>query len=1060
MISRFFIDRPVFATVISLAITIAGAACIAMLPVGQFPEIVPPTVQITASYPGADARTVAESVAAPIEQELSGATNLLYYESRCTNDGNLTTVVTFAIGSDQELAAVDVQNRVNRAANRLPEEVKRQGITVLKKSTAILLVATLDSNDPRYDSLYLSNYATINLLDALKRVPGVGDAMVYGSGDYAMRVWLDPSLVAGRQLAISEVVDAIREQNGLYAAGRIGQRPSAGSVELTVPVTTRGRLQRPEEFADIILRAEPDGSLLRVRDVGRVELGSQSYDTFGRRDGKASTLIITYLQAGANAVATSQAIRASFDAARHKLPDGIRLDVPFDTTAFVEASIEGVVHTLLEAIVLVLVVVFFFLQSWRATLIPLLAVPVAVIGTFLGMQLLGFSINTLTMFGLVLAIGIVVDDAIVVVENVERIMAETGKNVRDSTIQAMEEVTGPVIAIVLVLSSVFVPVAFMGGLTGRFYQQFAVTIAVSVAISGLVALTLSPALCRLLLKPGHHGGRPHGLNPLAWFFYGFNRIFGYLTDGYTAAIRFSIRRVLVLMLLAFGTLLWGTMRLQQSVPTGFVPSEDMGYVMAVVDLPSGASLDRTERVVKEVEAWMLEQKDMVETVISMGGMNMLAGGTNATSGSTLFVILKDWKERAHLPHGGLRDFLVAAYRRFSNHPDGRILAFNPPPVTGLGQRTGIEVNLLDRGSLGLERLDQAKNEFMAELGRSPAINGPASFVAVNMPQLRIDVDREAVKTMGVSLNEVFSTLQAFLGSYYVNDFNAFGRVYRVQIQAEPTARHDPDQLGRIYARTAVGALVPMGGLLHMDWASGPNLVTRFLGADSVQITAGNAPGHSTGDAITAARTALATVQQRHPGLDLAWSGATYQEVEAGSQAGGILLMGLIMVFLVLAAQYESWKLPITVLLAVPLGIFGAMAACALTGLDNNIYVQVGLLVLVGLAAKNAILIVEFAAEQTRHGKPPLEAAVEAARLRFRPIIMTSLAFILGVVPLILSHGAGAAGRISIGVAVFGGMVSATVLAIAFVPVFYRLLAPKAPTTAPADESSTPPAHHG
>lgn len=1054
MISRFFIDRPVFATVLSLLITVAGAVAISGLPVAQFPEIVPPTVEVSTQYPGADARTVADSVAAPIEQELSGAKDLIYFQSTCTNDGSLKTVVSFEIGADLDIANVEVQNRVNKAMPRLPEEVKRQGVTVVKKSTAILLVATLVSEDPRFDSLYLSNWATQNLLDGVKRVQGVGDALVYGAGDYAMRVWLDPERMAVRGLSVSDVTAAIEEQNGLYAAGRIGARPSAGGVELTVPVTTRGRLERPEDFAAIILRADPGGAVLRISDVGRVELGGQTYDMFGRVQGQPATLLITYLQTGANALATAQAIRSFLDEASVRLPQGITIAVPFDTTEFVAVSIEAVIHTLIEAVVLVLIVVFLFLQSWRATLIPLLAVPVSVIGTFLGMALFGFSINTLTLFGLVLAIGIVVDDAIVVVENVERIMAQTKKNVRDATVQAMEEVSGPVVAIVLVLCAVFVPVAFLGGLTGRFYQQFALTIAISVIISGIVALTLSPALCRLLLKPGHHGGRPHGLNPLAWFFYGFNSAFDRFTTGYVAVVRLLLRRLVVALLLFAGlcALTWDMMK---RVPTGFVPAEDMGYVLAVIDMPPGASLDRTQALVEDCERWFRAQEDTVESVITMGGMNNLANGTNSTNSATLFVVLKHWDERTHLPRGGLPALIGGAWAEFGTRPEGKVLTFNPPPVPGLGARTGIEVQLQDRGGLGLDQLATASSELVAALAARPEVDGPSVFFSMTMPQLYVDVDREAVKTMGVALPEVFQTLQAYLGSLYVNDFLAFGRVYRVQVQAEPHARRDPEALRRIHARTAAGALVPMAQVLDLDWRAGANMVTRFNGINAVTLTAGNTTGYSTGQTLAAAREELAKMQDRHPGLVLALSGATFQEAKSGSQAGAIMLFGIFMVFLLLAAQYESWALPTAVVLAIPLGVFGAFAACLFTGLPNDIYVQIGLLVLVGLAAKNAILIVEFAAEQSRAGKSPLDAALEAARLRFRPILMTSLAFMLGVVPLVMSHGAGAAGRISMGVGVLGGMTTATVLAVFLVPVFYRLVVrQRPPATPPSPPSAT------
>lgn len=1028
MFAKFFIDRPIFAAVLSILILLAGTLAYRALPVAMFPEVVPPTVSISAVYPGADAATVSETVAAPIEQQLSGAGKLLYFQSFAGNDGSLSIKVTFEVGTDLDLAQVDVQNRVNQATPRLPEEVRRQGVTVLKKSSNILMLFTLSSQDTRWDQLYLANYATINLLDRVKRVQGVGDAVVYGAGDYAMRIWLDPDKLAQKGLTVGDVQAAVQEQNGLYAAGRIGQRPGPKEVQLTVPVTTRGRLDTPEAFARIIIRANSDGSKVTIGDIGRVELGGKSYNVFSRFQGKDTTSLIVYLQDGANALETAEALRHEMNEAAKAFPDGVAYATPFDSTRFIEVSVEGVIHTLLEAIVLVLIVVFVFLQSWRATLIPLLAVPVAVIGTFAGLMLLGFSINTLTLFGLVLAIGIVVDDAIVVVENVERIMAQTGKSVRDSTIQAMEEVTGPVIAIVLVLSAVFVPVAFLGGLTGRFYQQFALTIALSVAISGLVALTLSPALCCLLLKPGH--GHP----PLPFRL--FNRAFDALTRGYTAVVSLMLRRVII-GIVVFAALGVTTIQLFKAVPGGFIPAEDQGYVMTAVILPEGASLERNDAMVKLVEEHYLKDP-AVDQVVTLGGMNMLAGGVNTTNGSTLFVILKPWDERK-APELGIRALLMRAYAAFKNDPRGLVLPFNPPPVIGLGTRVGIEFQLQDRGGNGLAELAKATTTLNELLAKEPAIAQPQATYSFTQPLLQVDIDDEQIKAMGLSHKDVYAALQTHLGSLYVNDFTKFGRVWQVQLQAEPQFRSSPEAINRLYVRNAHGDLLPLAGVLKQTWKPGPNLVTRFNNFPAASFTAGTGPGYSSGQAMAAVDRAMT---QMPPGFSIAWSGTSLQERLAGSQLAPILIFGLIVVFLVLSAQYESFRLPIAVLLAVPLGLFGALAACWLVGLPNNIYVQIGLLVLVGLAAKNAILIVEFAAEQSHAGKPRLEAALEAARLRFRPILMTSLAFILGVVPLILSSGAGAAGRISIGIGVFGGMTAATVFAVFLVPVFYRLIAPQ------------------
>jgi len=1032
MISKFFIDRPIFASVLSILIVLGGALAIKGLPIAMFPEVVPPSISVTAVYPGADAKLLSETVAAPIEQQLSGAKNLLYFQSTAGNDGKLSISVTFEVGADLDIAQVEVQNRVNQASPRLPEEVRRQGITVLKRSSNILLIPSLVSEDPRYDQLFLSNYATINLLDRLKRVAGVGDVLVYGAGDYAMRVWLNPDKLAAKGLTVGDIQKAIQEQNGLYAAGRIGQRPSGPEIQLTVPVITRGRLDTPEQFAAIILRANTDGSVIRLSDVGRVELGSQSYDSYSRLQGKPTASLIVYLMDGANALEVAKQVRGTLDEASLSFPTGVSYAVSFDSTKFVEASVEGVVYTLFEAIALVLVVVYIFLQSFRATLVPLLAVPVAVVGTFAGLLLLGFSINVLTLFGLVLAIGIVVDDAIVVVENVERIMHETGKNVRDSTIQAMQEVTGPVIAIVLVLSAVFIPVAFIDGLTGRFYQQFALTIALSVAISGVVALTLSPAMCVLLLKPGH-GNKP-------WVFRTFDAGFDRMTSGYTGIVRWLLRHVVV-GLAVFAVLIGATWQLFQKVPGGFIPPEDQGYVVACAFLPEGASLERNEALVKDVESHFMADP-AVDKVIVLGGMNMLAGGANSTNATTLFVMLKPWGERKE-PIAGkpldVRSVLMRSFAAFKGDRRGLVLPFNPPPVIGLGTRVGIEFWLQDQGDNGLAALSENSAKLSELLAKRPECSAPNTVVSFTQPLLRITVDPERAKSMGLNLSDVYAALQTQLGSLYVNDFTKFGRVWKVQLQAEPEFRATPEEIDRMYVRNATGDLLPLSAVVTRDWQPGPNLVTRFTNFPAVQFTVGAGAGYSTGQTMKAAEECM---KELPPSYRLAWSGASLQERKAGSQLAPILVMGMIVVFLILAAQYESVRLPFAVMLAVPLGAFGAIGACWLVGLDLNIYVQIGLLVLVGLAAKNAILIVEFAAEQSRAGKSVLDAAENSARLRFRPILMTSLAFILGVVPLMLASGAGAAGRISIGIGVFGGMLAATVFAVFLVPVFYKLLAKK------------------
>jgi len=1026
MISRFFIDRPVFASVLSLLIVLVGGVSIFMLPIARYPEIVPPTIQVRATYPGADAQTVAESVAAPIEEQLSGIPGLIYHSSTSTNAGTATVVATFEIGTDQDIAAVEVQNRVARAEPRLPQEVLRQGLTVTKASTNILGAFTLQSEDPSHDEVFLSNYATINLADALRRVPGVGDVTVFGSRDYAMRIWVNPDRLAARNLTVSDVAAAVREQNAVFPAGTISQRPLGEEVELTVPLITRGRLAEVEDYENIILRANPDGSMIRLGDVARVELGSQSYDLIGRLSGRPTAIMLIYLQTGSNALSTVAAAKRTMDELSKSFPPGVYYNLPFNTTTFVSASIEEVVHTLFEAVLLVLVVVFIFLQSWRATLIPLLAVPVSLIGTFAGMMALGFSINTLTLFGLVLAIGIVVDDAIVVVENVERVMEEDRLPPREATIKAMQQVTGPVIAIVLVLSSVFLPVAFLGGLTGQIYRQFAITIAISVAISGLVALTLSPALCRLLLRPGHER------RPLV--FRWFNRAFGALTATYTAGVRGAIR-YMAMTLLIFAALAFAGYRLSQRIPTGFLPAEDQGYVMAVAMLPDGASLDRTDAVLRRAENFFLNHP-AVSHVVTLGGFDILSGGGNASNAGVMFVSLKPFEQRRD-PALSVDALVGAAFAEFSQLRDGFILTLNPPPIQGLGVQAGFELQLQARGGGSVEELAEVGNAFLAAARQDPRLTNLNATLRMGVPQLFVDLDRERTKIMGVPIAEVFETLQAYFGSLYVNDFNKFGRIWRVQLQAEPQFRDEPSDIEGIFVRNQRGEMVPLSGVVDAKYRSGPNVVSHFNGFPSIQVTGAPAAGMSSGAAIQEIEALAAKTLPA--GFGFEWSGASYQEIKAGNQAPIVLAFGLVVVFLVLAAQYERWSLPIAVLLGVPIALLGALVAILLRGLTQDIYFQIGLLTLVGLSAKNAILIVEFAVARRREGLPLTQAAVEAARLRFRPIVMTSLAFILGVVPLALASGAGAAARHSIGTGVIGGMLAATFLAPFFIPVFFVVM---------------------
>lgn len=1025
MLAKFFIDRPVFAAVISIVITICGAVSILFLPVEQSPEITPPTVVIEANYPGADAETVSESIATPIEQELSGIENLIYYQSTATNTGRLSVVCTFDIGADLDIAAVEVQNRLKRAEPRLPQEVIRQGLSVNKRANNILGVVALNAADGKVDDLYLANYATINLLDALKRVPGVGDVQVFGGKDYSMRIWLNPDDLASKGLTISDVAKSIREQNSLFAAGRIGAAPNDGEVAFTIPVITQGRLSDPEEYKDIILRANEDGSVLRLGDVARVELGSLSYDSFGRYNAQPAVPILIFLQPGANALSTLIGVKDAMEVLKADFPEGVTYSIPFDITRFIDSSISEVVKTLLEAAFLVVLVVFVFLGSWRATLIPLLAVPVSIIGTFLGMYAFGFSINTLTLFGLVLAIGIVVDDAILVVENVERVLHEGNLSRREATIKATQQIFGAVVASVLVLLAVYLPVAFLSGLTGAMYRQFAITISVSVAISGVVALSLSPALCRIMLRANHQKWAP---------FRAFDWCFDKGRQVYIAVVRQAIRFGYITIALFIG-LVYLTYVLFGRVPGGFVPQEDQGYFIIAVQLPQGSALNRTEAVVKEIESFVLEQPE-VEHMVALVGLDFLSGFVPNTNGAVMFVNLKNWEDRPG-PEHHVDSLVGRMFGRFGGNKDALILALNPPAIRGLGVRAGFEMQLEGRGVGNVEKLTEVSHEFMAALGADPRLQFLNSTINMGQPRIFVDVDRTRAKAMGLPMTEIFDSLQAYLGSLYVNDFTKFGRVYRVQVQAESEYRQNPDDIRRIYARNDQGEMVELSGVLDLEYKAGPNLVTRFNSYPSVQITGVPAPGYSTGDAIKIIEELAA--KNLPDGYGYSWSGASYQEVRAGNQAPYVLVFGLVMVFLVLAAQYEKWSLPLAVLLAVPFGLFGAIFAVFIFGMPKDIYFQVGLLTLVGLAAKNAILIVEFAAHEHREGKGVVEAALEAARLRLRPILMTSLAFVLGVLPLAISSGAGAAGRQSIGIGILGGMISATFLAVVFVPLFFVVI---------------------
>ncbi len=1022
MFSKFFINRPIFATVLSLLVVLAGLAAMRILPISRYPEISPPVVNVRAIYPGASAEVLETTVAAPIEQSINGVENMLYMDSTSSGDGTVTINVTFDVGTNLDIAAVNVNNRVNQVLSKLPQEVQRQGLTVAKSSANFLVVAAIYSPDDRYDALFISNYTTQNIVDAVKRVPGTTNVQIFGAKDYAMRIWLRPDRMAQLGVTVADITAAVTEQNAQYAAGKIGAPPN-NSEELTLTVTAKGRLLEPEQFANIVVRTGEKGAVIRLSDVARVELGSKDYNFYGRVNGHPSVPVGVFLQTGANALATRAAVEKTLLELKAKFPPGLTYSTPYDTTPFVAESINEVLKTLGEAMILVFIVVYLFLQSWRATIIPVLAVPVSLIGTMAGLYLLGYSINTLTLFGMVLAIGIVVDDAIVVLENVERLMHEEGLNPHDAAVKAMQEVTGPVIAIVLVLCAAFIPVAFLGGLAGELYRQFSVTISIAVVLSGLVALTLTPALCAVLLKPG--------TSQRAGIFRLFNRGFERLTYRYTQGVGFFLKRGLIGLILFVGMgVLTGV--LYQNVPSALVPDEDQGYYIGAVILPEGSSLERTNAVVKKVEAAMSPNKN-IDSVFSLVGLNFLGGGGLKSSAATMFFPLRPWAERDQTA----KQLVMETYMKTGGIKEGLPLAFAPPAIQGLGQTGGFEFYLQNKADGGVRRLAQLLPGFLAEANKQPELQGVKSLWLANSPQIFVSVDTEKARSMGVAVADVYSTLAATLGSYYVNDFNKSGRIYQVLMQAEGQFRSKPDDIGALYVRSRAGQMIQIRSFAEVKFVAGPDSVQHFNALPSIQILGEPKPGFSSGQAIAAMERVAAQVLPLDTGYD--WGGASFQQKRSSSAAGLALGAGFVMIFLILAAQYEKWSLPFSVLLALPFGIFGALLAVYLRNFTNDVYFQIGLVTLLGLSAKNAILIVEFASMKVHEGHSPVAAAMEAARLRFRPILMTSLAFILGVVPLAFSTGAGAAARQSIGTGVLGGMLAATFLAIFLVPLFFKLV---------------------
>ncbi|WP_293766193.1 efflux RND transporter permease subunit [uncultured Aquitalea sp.] len=1035
MFSAFFIRRPIFASVISIIIMLAGLAAIKALPVEQYPEIVPPVVQVSASYPGASAEVIANTVAAPLEQAINGVDNMLYVQSVSSSSGKLVLNVSFKIGTDADQATINVNNRVQSVTSQLPEEVRRQGVNVSKKSNSILQVISLYSPDKSYDTLYISNYALLNVVDELKRVPGVGDVVNFAGQDYSMRVWLKPDRLAQLKLTPSDVASAIREQNAQFAAGKIGAEPLKGKLDFTYTVTTKGRLSEPEEFENIILRSNGDGSSVRLKDVARVELGALSYDFNGVHNGRPTIPVGIFLAPGANQLATAQAVETEMKRLSQSFPKGLSYGIPYDTTKFVEVSINEVYHTLAEAMVLVFAVVFLFLQNWRATLIPCLAVPVSIVGTFAGMYLFGFSINTLTLFGMVLAIGIVVDDAIVVLENVERLMSEEKLTPRQASFKAMEEVSGALVAIVLVLCSVFIPVAFLGGIAGQMYKQFAITIAVSVTISGLVALTLTPALCALILKEGHQ--KP------ARFFVWFNNWFDNLTSRYTSGVAFFIKRS-ALGILLFGGLIVLCIGLFRTIPSSLAPDEDQGYILAVAILPDGASLQRTEATMSRLDA-MMASNPAVQDRMSFAGFDILSGG-NRTNAGVSFITLKPWDERKTPDLSSQAVVKDVFGKGMMGITDGIVLAFNPPPISGMSNTGGFEAYVQNRNGASSTELGEVTQKLIQAASKRPELKGVQSTYSANVPQLFVQLDRAKAKSLNVPINTVFDTMQSTFGALYVNDFNKFGRTFRVQLQSEADFRTKVDDLRNIYVRSQDGNMIPLTSLVTVQQTTGPESLERYNIFPAAKVVGGPAPGYSSGESLNAMEAVAKEVLPE--GYTLAWTGSAFQEKSSSGSSVMVFAFGMIMVFLILAAQYERWSLPISVLMAVPFAVFGALMANWLRGLANDVYFQVALVTLIGLSAKNAILIVEFAVQQMEEGLGLVEAALAAARLRFRPIVMTSLAFVLGCVPLAISSGAGSASRHSIGTGVIGGMLAATFIATFFIPMFFMLIMKLSKNTEP------------
>ncbi|MGA4323682.1 efflux RND transporter permease subunit [Ectopseudomonas hydrolytica] len=1036
--SQFFIQRPIFAAVLSLLILIGGAISLFQLPISEYPEVVPPTVVVRADFPGANPKVIGETVASPLEQAIVGVEGMLYMSSQSTIDGRLTLTVTFALGTDLDNAQVQVQNRVTRTMPTLPTEVQRLGVTVDKASPDLTMVVHLTSPDQRYDMLYLSNYAALNVKDELARLDGVGDVQLFGMGNYSLRVWLDPNKVASRGLTATDVVTAIREQNRQVAAGALGAPPSDAGNSFQLSINAQGRLVSEEEFENIIIRVGDNGEITRLRDIARVELGSNQYALRSLLNNQPAVAIPVFQRPGSNAIEISDSVRERMAELKKSFPQGMDYEVVYDPTIFVRGSIEAVVHTLLEAVVLVVLVVVLFLQTWRASIIPLAAVPVSLIGTFAVMHMFGFSLNALSLFGLVLAIGIVVDDAIVVVENVERNIA-LGKSPVEATRQAMKEVTGPIVATALVLCAVFVPTAFISGLSGQFYQQFALTIAISTVISAINSLTLSPALAAILLKD-HHAPKDafsRGLDKLfgGWLFNPFNRMFERASNRYVGTVRRVLRGSSIAMLIYGGLLVLGYLGFS-STPTGFVPQQDKQYLVAFAQLPDAATLDRTEVVIKRMSE-IASKHPGVENTVAFPGLS-INGFTNSPNSGIVFVTLKDFglRKEESLSAGAIAAELNG---QFGEIQEAYLAIFPPPPVQGLGTIGGFRLQIQDRGNLGYDELYVQTQNILNKARQLPELNPMSVFTSyqVNVPQVDAAIDREKAKTHGVAISDIFDTLQVYLGSLYANDFNRFGRTYQVNVQADQQFRLEPEQIGQLKVRNNRGEMVPLSTFVKVDDSAGPDRVMHYNGFLTAEINGAAAPGYSSGQAEAAIAKLLN--EELPIGMTFEWTDLTYQQILAGNTAIFIFPLCVLLAFLVLAAQYESWSLPLAVILIVPIVLFTAITGVIIAGLDNNIFTQIGLIVLVGLACKNAILIVEFAKEKQEEGLDRVAAVLEACRLRLRPILMTSIAFIMAVVPLVLSSGAGAEMRHAMGVAVFSGMIGVTFFGLLLTPVFYVLI---------------------